>query len=101
LGQEKKFVEGSKMFIDIEILESDLQDRNILIEMRAEVEEKITKLSDYARNNLGQQLNWIRGDIERTESKWLEWQKERAINKLAEALNVGREKFGDREWRDD
>jgi len=89
------------MKIEFEILESDIADRNVLIGMRADVEIQISRLSQYGRNTLFDELNALRGKIEWCENVWLRAQKERAINLLSQALNIKRYEHGDEEWRDD
>lgn len=89
------------MKFEIEILDKDLEDRKVIIEMRAALEERIEKLSEFSRNNLVNQINYLRGSVEQVENGWLKWQRERALNKLSEVLNVERAALGDRCWHDD
>jgi hypothetical protein len=88
------------MKIEIDLLEADLKDRQVAIEMRAVVEEKISQLSAFAQNNLPNQLNNLRSALEQVENAWLKWQKERVLNKFSEALNVDRDRLGDKAWSD-
>ncbi len=89
------------MKIELEILARDLEDRNVIIEMRASLEAKISKLSEYAKNNMINEINRLRGNIEWLENKWVQEQNKRAVNLLSQSLNVGRSDLGDREWHDD
>lgn len=89
------------MKFEIEIIDRDLEDRATIIEMRSLIEERIQKLSEFSKNNLPNQINFLRGALENIENGWLKWQRERALNKLSEVLNVDRKRFGDREWHDD
>lgn len=89
------------MKFEIEILDKDLEDRAIIIGLRSLIEEKIQTLSDFSKNNLVKELNGLRGNIEWVENAWLKWQRERALNKLSEVLNVDRQRLGDRQWHDD
>lgn len=89
------------MKYEFEIFESDLADRTILIEMRAAIEERIAKLSDFGRNTLVKELNELRGGIQWCENVWLHCQREKAVNKLSEVLNADRDRLGDKEWHDD
>lgn len=89
------------MKFELEILDSDLEDRKKIIELRALFEIKIKQFSGFAQNNLVNEFNRIRGDIEWLENTWIKWQRERALNKLSEVLNVDRDKLGDRDWHDD
>lgn len=89
------------MKFEIEIIDRDLKDREILIEMRSVIEERIEKLSEFSRNNLIDHINSLRGQIEWLENAWLKWQRERALNKVSEVLNFNRSRLGDREWHDD
>lgn len=89
------------MKFEIEILDKDLEDRAIIIGLRSLIEEKIQNLSDFSKNNLVKELNGLRGNIEWVENAWLKWQRERALNKLSEVLNVDRQRLGDRQWYDD
>lgn len=88
------------MKIEIELLDSDMKDREKLIEMRALIEEKMQQLSEFSKNNLPNEWNHVRGALESVENGWLRWQRERVLNKLSEALNVDRNKMGDRDWSD-
>ena len=89
------------MKIEYEFLQSDLDDRKILIQMRGMIEKEINKLSDFARNDLIYRLNALRGSIVSMENKWLQTQQERMTNTLCSALNVDREDLGDEDWHDD
>jgi hypothetical protein len=86
---------------EVEILDTDLRDRKVIIEMRSMVEKKMEELSDFARNNLPNEMNHLRSALEQVENQWLSWQRIRALNQLSLVLNVNRERFGDREWHDD
>jgi hypothetical protein len=88
------------MKFEIEVLDSDLKDREILVEMQALIEEKMGQLSEFSKNNLGNEWNFLRGALENVENGWLKWQRERALNKLSEALNVERKKFVTMDWND-
>lgn len=89
------------MKFEFEILDKDLDDRKIIIEMRSDIEKRMEMLSEFSKNNLPNQMNHLRGAVEQMENGWLRWQRERALNKLSEVLNVDRKKMGDREWHDD
>lgn len=89
------------MKLELEILDSDLEDRKVIIEMRSALEERIEKLSEFSRNNLVNEINRLRGQIEWLENGWLKWQRERVLNKFSEAMNIDRQKLGDRDWHDD
>jgi hypothetical protein len=87
------------MKYEFEILDKDLADRELLIGMRVLVEAEIEKLSDYARNGLLHKINDLRGALEYMENGWLFVQRDRALNKLSEVLNVSRIDLG-KEYHD-
>lgn len=89
------------MNFEFEVFDDDLRDRELIIEMRAILESQIDKLGEFSKNNLVNQLNYLRSSIESVENKWLFWQRERILNKLSEVLNVDRSKLGDKCWHDD
>lgn len=89
------------MKFEFEILDKDLEDRAIIIEMRAAIEERIQKLSEFSKNNLVNELNALREESEWLENRWVMWQRDRVVNKLSEVLNADREMYGDSAWHDD
>ena len=89
------------MKFELEIFDQDLQDRALVIGMRDLIEGEIEKLSDFSRNNLVNQVNFLRGALEQLENRWLYWQKERLLNQLSQVLNVDRAALGDKCWCDD
>lgn len=89
------------MNFEFEVFDDDLRDRELIIGMWAILENQIDKLGEFSKNNLVNQLNYLRSSIEQVENKWLFWQRERILNKLSEVLNVDRSKLGDKCWHDD
>jgi hypothetical protein len=88
------------MKFELEILDCDLEDRKKIIKIRSCVEEVLETFSDYAKSSLADEVNRLRGSIERVENEWIELQRRRFMNKLSEVLNVERDKLGDQEWHD-
>lgn len=84
------------MKLDIEVNERDLEDWKVIIEMKGVIEHQLAKLSDYSKRNLDPQISQLREQMEWLETGWLFCQKERALTKLSEVLNVRRERFTDR-----
>lgn len=78
------------MKFEIEILESDLKDRDILREMRALLENSIQKLSAFARNGLVGELEELRSNIKWLDNWWLKTQRECLFNNFTQAVNEGK-----------
>jgi hypothetical protein len=88
------------MKFEFEILDTDLEDRNKIIEMKVEVLRRINQLSEFGQNTMSDSLVRLKNDLEFAENEWLFCQRDRVVNKLSEALNVGRERLGERYWDD-
>ena len=89
------------MKYEFEILDSDLEDRKRIIEMKEEIRKRIDGLSQYGQNTMSDPLIRLKRELEYCENAWLSTQRERAINKLSEVLNVDRVFLGERYWRED
>lgn len=88
------------MKVELEILEQDLNDRQIMIDLRNVVEDMLVKLTEFSKNNCANQINNLRSAIEQVENAWLFNQRTRMENKLSEALNVEVSRMGVREYHD-
>lgn len=89
------------MKYEFEILDSDLEDRRRVIEMKEDLRRRIDSLSQFGQNTMAESLLRLKKDLEWCETEWLFCQRERAINKLSEVLNVERKDLGERYWRED
>lgn len=86
------------MQLEIEILDTDLADRKVLVELRIALLDKMDQLSNFGKNTIFRELDILRDNIERCELGWIKCQKERTLTKLSEYLNISRAELGDRCW---
>lgn len=91
---------GVLMKIEFEILETDIQDRSKIIEMKEELKRRIEGISDFGQSTMSDALVRIKNDLEFAENEWLFCQRNRLVNKLSEVLNVDRIRLGERYCRD-
>lgn len=89
------------MKFEFEILDTDLEDRKKIIEMKEELRARIDALSKFGQNTMSDALVRLKQDIEFAESEWLFCQRDRMINRLSEVLNVDRGRMGERYWREE
>jgi hypothetical protein len=83
-----------------EVLEADLEDRRKIILMKEELRSRIDGLSDFGRNTMHDSIKRLKSDLEFCEQEWLSAQRERALNRLSEALNIDRGALEERYWRE-
>lgn len=86
------------MKIELEILESDLEDWKKIIELKKCIKEHIEGFSEFSKNNCINQIENLKNAVERVEDSWLFNQRKRAENKLSEALNVNCSRFNSFSW---
>lgn len=89
------------MKFEIEILDRDLEDRQILSEMREFFDASIKKLSQYFVNEAQTDLENVKAKLEWVENEWLFIQRDRAINKMSEFLNVESKRLSAKEYEYD
>jgi hypothetical protein len=89
------------MKFEFEIFDSDIEDRKKIIEMKEEIRKRIDELSDFGKNTMGRGLVALRERLEYCENEWLQCQRDKAMNRLSEVLNVDRASLKEKYWRED
>lgn len=84
------------MKFEFEILESDLEDRKKIIEMKELIKDRIQDLSGFGQSTMSDSLVRLQNNLEFAENEWLFCQRNRIVNKLSEFLNVDRERLNER-----
>ena len=87
------------MKFEFEILDSDLEDRRKIIEMRREIVRRIGELSEFGTNTLVSSLERLMQELEYVEDKWVLTQRTRVGNKLSEVLNLDRPDMSDLQFQ--
>lgn len=75
------------MKYEFTINDADIEDRKRIIALKEELMRRVQELSQSGQNTMSDSICRLRNDLEYMENEWLFCQRERAINKLSEALN--------------
>lgn len=81
-----------------EILDSDLEDRKKIIQMKESLLDKIEELTEFGQNTMRVSLERVKDNLEWCENEWLRCQREKAVNRLSEILNIDRDRLGEKYW---